>query len=75
MAPVTLTYFNVRGRGEIVRLTLAYGGIEYEDRRLEYMGDEWKAMKKGTTTEHIINSIYTHLVRSIFTKRKNAYHV
>ena len=44
MAPkVTLTYFGARARGELVRLILAYGGIDYEDIRLTQ--EEWPAIK------------------------------
>jgi glutathione S-transferase len=34
MPTLTLTYFPVRGYAEATRISLAYGGLEYEDRRL-----------------------------------------
>jgi glutathione S-transferase len=40
------TYFNVRGRGETVRLCLAAGGIKFEDNRIE--GKDWPALKPST---------------------------
>lgn len=47
MAPtIKLTYFNARGRGEISRLVFAYGGIAYEDNRIEF--SEWPALKAKT---------------------------
>jgi len=50
MAPnkpkVKLTYFNLRGRAEYARLLLAYGGIEYEDCRVE--GGDWGKLKPTT---------------------------
>jgi len=50
MAPnkpkVKLTYFNLRGRAEYARLLLAYGGIEYEDCRVE--GSDWGKLKPTT---------------------------
>ena len=55
MSPITLIYFNLRARGEIVRLALKYGGLEFEDRRMEFMGEEWKAMKKGESFEDILS--------------------
>ena len=52
MAPkVKLTYFNLRGRAEISRLLLAYGGIEYEDCRLTPGFEdptEWRKLKPTT---------------------------
>jgi glutathione S-transferase len=34
MSDIKLTYFNVKGRGEISRLILAYAGVEYKDERI-----------------------------------------
>ena len=52
MAPkVKLTYFNLRGRGEAARLLLAYGGIEYEDCRINPAfvdNAEWMELKPTT---------------------------
>ena len=36
MSNIKLTYFNGRGRGETARLILAYGGMDYEDRRISF---------------------------------------
>ena len=36
MTDIKLTYFNARGRAEIIRLILAYSGQEYEDCRLQW---------------------------------------
>merc|ERR1711971_454022 len=36
MPNIKLTYFNGRGRGETARLILAYGGMDYEDRRVSF---------------------------------------
>lgn len=47
MAPtIKLTYFNARGRGEIARLVFAYGGIQFEDNRIEF--SDWPALKAKT---------------------------
>ena len=50
MAPnVQLLYFDGRGRGEIIRIILTYGGVEFEDKRVSF--EEWpqvKPSKKGT---------------------------
>lgn len=43
MAALKYTYFNVRGRGETVRLCLAAAGMKYEEKRIEFA--EWPALK------------------------------
>ena len=52
MAPkIKVTYFNLRGRAEPVRLLLAYGGLEYEDCRLVPGFEDpkpWMALKPKT---------------------------
>lgn len=40
-----LTYFNIRGLGEPIRWLFAYGGIEYEDNRIER--DDWPTLKSS----------------------------
>ena len=49
MAPkIKVTYFNLRGRAEPVRLLLAYGGLQYEDCRITPGFEDpkpWMAMK------------------------------
>lgn len=39
----TLHYFNLRGRGEVIRLLFAYAGVEYEEKGVDY-----QAMKKAS---------------------------
>lgn len=46
MSMPKLTYFNLTGLGEPIRLMLAYGNIKYEDCRLTK--EEWASMKPGT---------------------------
>ena len=41
-----LTYFNARGRGEIIRFVFAQAGVKYEDNRIEF-GD-WPTVKPTT---------------------------
>ena len=44
MAPkVQLLYFDGRGRGEIIRMILSYGGVEFEDKRVKM--EEWPQLK------------------------------
>ncbi|KAK6025672.1 hypothetical protein OSTOST_08424 [Ostertagia ostertagi] len=43
----TLHYFNVRGRGEPIRLIFVYHDVKYEDHRME--ADEWLTQKPGTS--------------------------
>lgn len=44
MVSYKLHYFNLDARAELIRLLLAYGGIEYEDVR--YSFDEWPKIKE-----------------------------
>lgn len=43
MSQYKLTYFNGRGRAEIIRLVFAAAGVAYEDHRIEK--DQWPALK------------------------------
>lgn len=42
-----LTYYNLRARGEPIRLVLAYAGVDYEDVRIPFdlKSEEWLALK------------------------------
>jgi glutathione S-transferase len=46
MPQYKLTYFNARGRAEIVRLVFAQAGVEYEDKRITK--EEWGELKPNT---------------------------
>ena len=46
MAPIKLTYFDIRARAEVIRLALVYGGLEYDDERITLFSDEWLQIKK-----------------------------
>jgi len=47
MAPkVKLLYFDGRGRGEMIRIMLSYGGVEFEDKRIKM--EEWPQVKPTT---------------------------
>jgi len=46
MSSIKLTYFNGRGRAETIRMCLAVGGIEFDDKRVEQ--SDWPAMKEST---------------------------
>ncbi|XP_076296582.1 glutathione S-transferase S4 [Lasioglossum baleicum] len=48
MAKYKLTYFNVMGLGEPIRFLLSYGGVDFEDVRLEHSSAEWNAIKQTT---------------------------
>ncbi|XP_075980043.1 glutathione S-transferase 2-like [Anticarsia gemmatalis] len=47
MSKVTLYYFQAKAAVEGIRTLLAYGGQEFEDRRLEF-GEEWLKFKPNT---------------------------
>ena len=42
-----VTYFNGRGRAEVMRQILAYAGQAYEDRRIKDDEIEWPKLKPG----------------------------
>ncbi|CAI8028451.1 Glutathione S-transferase 1 (Fragment) [Geodia barretti] len=46
MSQYKLTYFNGRGRAELIRLILAQAGVQYEDHRIA--GEEWPELKPTT---------------------------
>jgi len=46
MTHYKLTYFNVRGRGEIIRLVFAEAGVKYDDIRVEK--EKWAEIKATT---------------------------
>ena len=51
MPSIKLTYFNLRGRGELPRLLLAYAGVSYEDDRIAPPWDDpkpWNDLKPST---------------------------
>ena len=51
MPSIKLTYFNLRGRGELPRLLLAYGGVQYEDERISVPWVDtkpWEDLKPAT---------------------------
>ena len=47
MTAYTLHYFNVRGRGEPIRLAFAAADVKFKDKR--YTSEEWQALKPKTT--------------------------
>nr|AAG44695.1 glutathione S-transferase Ia [Onchocerca volvulus] len=51
MEKYTLTYFNGRGRAEVIRLLFALANVSYEDNRITR--DEWKYLKPRTPFGHV----------------------
>ena len=45
MSDIKLVYFNLRGRAEAARFTLAQAGVDYEDVRVTR--EEWVKLKPG----------------------------
>ncbi len=46
MAPIKLTYFNVQGKGETIRLILEVAKAYYKDTRTDF--PKWGSMKETT---------------------------
>ena len=44
-------YFDIRARAEIIRIMLNYGGIEFEDERVQ--NADWPKIKPSKTSPHI----------------------
>lgn len=42
MSTYKLKYFNITGLAEPIRFLLSYGGLEFEDDRIEYGDESWK---------------------------------
>lgn len=53
-----LVYFNIRGRGELIRLVLVAGGVDFIDERIEYT--DWPDKKAGRSLK------YNNLIRCAF---------
>ncbi len=47
--PIRLTYFDANGRAEMIRLVLAAGSVDFEDRRIGF--PEWKELKPSERKE------------------------
>jgi hypothetical protein len=59
MAPAyKLTYFNVKALGEPIRFLLSYGGVEFEDRRLQ--GEEWPQLKPCKFSDVFVCTVPIH---------------
>lgn len=59
MSTYKLTYFNAKGIAEFLRLLLAYGGVDFEDIRIE--SREWAGIKPSKISiliSSIISDIY-----------------
>lgn len=51
MTKYTVHYFNVKGRGEIVRLILVAAGVDFEDNRVER--EDWPKLKPSQYACHV----------------------
>jgi len=53
MAPTyKLTYFNVAALGEPIRFLLSYGGVEFEDHRID--SEEWAQLKPCKSSHSLV---------------------
>ena len=61
MPQYRVSYFNGRGRAEVMRQILSFAGQEFEDRRLE--GEEWQKLKPGSFKINLTLPIYIEKVK------------
>ena len=54
-----LTYFNIRGLAENVRLILAQAGVDYEDKRVTK--EEWAELKESKLRN--VEGLFFHLYK------------
>ena len=71
MAPkVKLMYFDIRARAEIIRIMLNYGGVEFEDQRIQPFwveGSDWPIVKQSKV-EHAHQN-FTSNINCIFQRQ------
>lgn len=65
MTKYTLHYFNLKGRGEIVRLMLVAAGVDFEDHRVER--EEWPKLKPSRTRFYCY-FIFNFILCGVFVK-------
>ena len=59
MAPkIKLIYFDARGRAEMNRIMLTYGGVEFEDYIIKH--EEWEEVKKSVANLYNFLGIFTY---------------
>ena len=63
MPPFKLTYFNGRGRAEVIRYIMAYAGFKYEDNRIDEQS-EWPEFKPSETFA-ILNDSYLLIIKDV----------
>ena len=49
---IKLYYFNAYGRAEAIRMLLNKANVDFEDRRIEWGSEEWKALKESGKLEY-----------------------
>jgi len=61
MTNYKLTYFDLRGRGEIIRLVFAAAGVQYEDYRIKSEWAELKARKLAVNVNLVLTRFFMRL--------------
>jgi len=54
----SLLYFNITGRGEIIRLLYRYAGVEFEDRRITL--SEFPAIKTNRKISFMLFQVFSN---------------
>ncbi|KAK9506985.1 hypothetical protein O3M35_008823 [Rhynocoris fuscipes] len=62
MTKYKLTYFDVKGLAEPIRMLLSYMGKEFEDNR--FTADKWPELKSTFSVNNIDSSILRHLKKN-----------
>lgn len=69
MTTYKVTYFDAKGRGEIIRLVLSAAGKEFVDERIKT--EQWPALKPGMWIFKVVYIINDSIILWLFVNQVN----